>query len=395
MGRYEFNYKNELEFRKLERSLKKYNMLAYKKLIFEYYPNLKNGQFIGKPIKSEEDKVYYNLDLPTDSMFAKVHGTISLQYCVLIKEKTILLDTIQPKHILMEGNNHELTTYKGVMISKSSPEKDMFKINLLSSINLNSYSYNIYDRYNNSNSDNYNNFDYKSTKKETQKNTSKNEKDSSLVDQSYIFVDNEVYYIFKTLRRNKINYVIYTNMLINDKQDLNDENRFDKLEILFGKISETNDHRIIDENITESASKFLSSHIETNVKLKKEISNYKKYLNDLYNNCADIRSNVLSKLGELKKGIKDTDNELKEIQELLDKRYADNIEKKIINKWQFKFELIEKLIEDIKNKFETEPIYQNDDDKKHGCLYIMVLYLIIWGVSMLIVYMVVTNIYSI
>ena len=30
------DYINENEFRKLERSLKKYNMLAYKKLNFEY-----------------------------------------------------------------------------------------------------------------------------------------------------------------------------------------------------------------------------------------------------------------------------------------------------------------------------------------------------------------------
>ena len=40
---YLFDYINENEFKKLERSLKKYNMLAYKKLYFEYYPALKEG----------------------------------------------------------------------------------------------------------------------------------------------------------------------------------------------------------------------------------------------------------------------------------------------------------------------------------------------------------------
>ena len=40
-GTYIFDYVNENEFKKLERSLKKYNMLAYKKLYFEYYPELK------------------------------------------------------------------------------------------------------------------------------------------------------------------------------------------------------------------------------------------------------------------------------------------------------------------------------------------------------------------
>ena len=45
---YLFDYINENEFKKLERSLKKYNMLAYKKLYFEYYPALKEGNFLGE-----------------------------------------------------------------------------------------------------------------------------------------------------------------------------------------------------------------------------------------------------------------------------------------------------------------------------------------------------------
>ena len=40
---YIFENRNENEFRKLERSVKKYNMLAYKKLTFEYYDSLKEG----------------------------------------------------------------------------------------------------------------------------------------------------------------------------------------------------------------------------------------------------------------------------------------------------------------------------------------------------------------
>ena len=45
---YIFEYLNENEFNKLERSLKKYNMLAYKKLVFEYYPEMKDGNFLGQ-----------------------------------------------------------------------------------------------------------------------------------------------------------------------------------------------------------------------------------------------------------------------------------------------------------------------------------------------------------
>ena len=42
---YIFEYTNENEFRKYERSLKKYNMLAYKKLYFSFYPSFKEGNF--------------------------------------------------------------------------------------------------------------------------------------------------------------------------------------------------------------------------------------------------------------------------------------------------------------------------------------------------------------
>ena len=42
-----------------------------------------------------------------------------------------MLDTITPTEILLEGHMAELTTYKGVMISKSNASKDMFKIDLL------------------------------------------------------------------------------------------------------------------------------------------------------------------------------------------------------------------------------------------------------------------------
>ena len=45
---YVFEYSDENEFNKKERSVKKYNMLAYKKLLFEYYESLKDGKFLGK-----------------------------------------------------------------------------------------------------------------------------------------------------------------------------------------------------------------------------------------------------------------------------------------------------------------------------------------------------------
>ena len=131
-----FDYVNENEFRKLERSIKKYNMLAYKKLYFEYYPALKEGNFLGKLISTNKanNTSTYELKLPTDAMFSKVHGDIKLYYMVYNKEKIVMLDKFEPMSILSEGHASELVTYKGVMVSKQHAEKDMFKINLLNMI---------------------------------------------------------------------------------------------------------------------------------------------------------------------------------------------------------------------------------------------------------------------
>ena len=130
---YVIEYLNENEFRKKERAVKKYNMLAYKKLMFDFYPNFREGKFDGViTSKNTKDKIFkYDLKLPTDAMFSKVHGDIILHYTVYETQKIVMLDTIDPEDILTEGHQKELSTYKGVMVSKSHAEKDMFKIDLL------------------------------------------------------------------------------------------------------------------------------------------------------------------------------------------------------------------------------------------------------------------------
>ena len=133
MNSFIFEYLDENDFRKKERSVRKYNMLAFKKLTFSYYPELRKGNFLGKEVsKSDKEKtINYELKLPTDELFAKVHGEITLHYTVYTEKGIILLTNITPEGILDEGHRAELSTYKGVMISKTNPEKDMFKINLL------------------------------------------------------------------------------------------------------------------------------------------------------------------------------------------------------------------------------------------------------------------------
>ncbi len=130
---YIIEYLNENEFRKKERAVKKYNMLAYKKLIFNFYPNFRDGKFEGVVVSknTSEGITKYELKLPTDSMFSKVYEDLILHYTVYENQKIVMLNTITPEDILTEGHQKELETYKGIPLSKSHADKDMFKINLL------------------------------------------------------------------------------------------------------------------------------------------------------------------------------------------------------------------------------------------------------------------------
>ena len=62
-------------------------------------------------------------------------GDITLHYTVYEDSKIVLLTNITPDSILEEGHRSELATYKGVMISKTNAQKDMFKVNLLNALN--------------------------------------------------------------------------------------------------------------------------------------------------------------------------------------------------------------------------------------------------------------------
>lgn len=133
-GRFLLDYLDENYYKKLERSLKKYNMVAYKKLVFEFYPKLRSGEFVGEliSINKHEQTETYELKLPTDSLFVKVYGEVKLNYTVYRSQNTVMLNLLEPKDILMDGHKSELTAYKGIMISKANAQKEMFKIDLLS-----------------------------------------------------------------------------------------------------------------------------------------------------------------------------------------------------------------------------------------------------------------------
>ena len=139
---YIIDYVNENEFKKKEKAIKKYNMLAYKKLLFEYYPALREGNFQGVIVSTDKENgiVNYELKLPTDKMFAQVHGNIVLHYSVYEGQKIVMLKTLSPEEVLAEGHREELTTYKGVMVTKSNKDRDIFMINLFSELNKNCFS---------------------------------------------------------------------------------------------------------------------------------------------------------------------------------------------------------------------------------------------------------------
>jgi len=136
MKNYILDYINENEYKKKEKAIKKYNMLAYKKLIFDYYNDLRDGNFQGVCVETDKQNGIskYELKLPTDKMFANVHGPLMLHYSVYEKQRMVMLDTLTPEDVLTEGHMEELTTYKGVMVTNSHKEKDMFKINLFNAM---------------------------------------------------------------------------------------------------------------------------------------------------------------------------------------------------------------------------------------------------------------------
>lgn len=133
MGKYVLDYVNENEYKKLESALKKYNMIAFKKLTFDYYPDIIKGNFLGEKLETNKKNgtTTYELKLPSDKLFAQVHGEVKLVYTIYDKEKVAMLETIKPEEILMEGHRSQISTYKGVIISKKNAEKEKFKIDLL------------------------------------------------------------------------------------------------------------------------------------------------------------------------------------------------------------------------------------------------------------------------
>ncbi len=126
-------YKNENDFKKCERGIKKFSMISYKALMFDIYPKLRKGEFVGEIVSKNNNSVSYSLNLPTDDVFFKVYGEVKLNYTVDYDDEVVCLDMLEPYDALLDGHMPKMP-YRGVMASKGE-NNSLFKINLMDRLN--------------------------------------------------------------------------------------------------------------------------------------------------------------------------------------------------------------------------------------------------------------------
>ena len=117
-----FEENGENRFNRLLKSLRTYNMTAFKEFHFEFIPKIKQGEILGNLIG---DNLYEYL-LPCDILFEKVYGKLRVIY--RLEDKVVRLLSIEPSGILYECSTKMLDTYKGLVIT--SP-KDKFKVDII------------------------------------------------------------------------------------------------------------------------------------------------------------------------------------------------------------------------------------------------------------------------
>ena len=119
-------YEDTKELKNLLRSLRLYNKVAYKQVIFRdrleelEFEKLKDGT--------------YKAELKTDSLFKKVYG--SCEVYMELGKKSIKIIRIEPYDILMAGYRKILDTYKGIPYRD---KKDLFKIRMMDGLQNGNY----------------------------------------------------------------------------------------------------------------------------------------------------------------------------------------------------------------------------------------------------------------
>lgn len=109
---------NQVDYKKKEKALSFYFKKSHKFLLFEVIPKLKeSGKIDG----------IYEIELPTEPLFEKVYGKITLKFSV--KNDIAIIEDIEPSDKLLEFfYSKELPTYHGIPYAT---KKDLFKIKLM------------------------------------------------------------------------------------------------------------------------------------------------------------------------------------------------------------------------------------------------------------------------
>ena len=115
-------YEDEKTFTKFARSLRKYNMLAYKNFIFNIMSNLRAGTIVGEPIGDNK----YKVKLLSNKLFEFVYGEVYFVY-EIVDDHVAKLLYMEPQEFLLAGNSKLLTIYKGVPIITA---KDRFRVDM-------------------------------------------------------------------------------------------------------------------------------------------------------------------------------------------------------------------------------------------------------------------------
>lgn len=107
-------------YTKKQRALAKYFRKAYKYLIFQAVPKLKEpGKIDG----------LYQVELPVDDLFVKVYGKLTLKFSV--KNDITMIEDIEPNDILIACYEKDLPVYKGIPYDS---EKDLKKIKIMEAL---------------------------------------------------------------------------------------------------------------------------------------------------------------------------------------------------------------------------------------------------------------------
>lgn len=107
-------------YKKKQRALAKYFRKAYKYLIFEAVPKLKEpGKIDG----------LYQVELPVDDLFVKVYGKLLLKFNV--KNDVAMIEDIVPNDILIACYEKDLPIYRGIPYDT---KKDLEKIKIMEAL---------------------------------------------------------------------------------------------------------------------------------------------------------------------------------------------------------------------------------------------------------------------